>query len=281
VQLSLREIVIPRTEACALLLALIIIPEAWASIGGMLDFSEETIYRVTITTSLKISANSNISRVRISQGLLAERPWSKGESNSSGRNIHFDPSGGKIEHDRKSGATFIEWEERVSKNGGPMVFTTTYETISVTRELSLGASEKSRWKSRRVQAAKTMNSEIVQQSETLIKEPSPLGAFRKFSQWLNGRIRYDATISITGVDDALANGGGHCGDYVRIFLQFADAIGIRSRPIGGSNLNDKDGGADKPGLWIKPIWSNTHTWAELDIPGTSGKRNEEHGSLKT
>lgn len=244
---------------------------------NLLTYADETVYRITITTSLDIPKDSKISRVQVSQGLPIERPWSEGEHNSSGRNIKFEPREGKIEQDSKAGATSVNWEDRVTSDGGPMTFTTTYETTSVTRELRPEMAKKSCWKSRRVQTDKTMNSEIVQQAQTLIKEPNPLEAFHKFTKWLDGRITYDATLNNVGVDDTLAKGGGHCGDYARIFLQFATAIGIPSRPIGGSNLNDKDGGANKPGFEIKPIWSNTHTWVELEIPGLGWVEAEPAG----
>jgi len=235
--------------------------------GGLFEHSQERVYRVTITTSLDIPEGSKISRVQVSHGLPIERPWSEGEHKSSARNIVFEPGKGEVEHDRESGGSCISWEERVPSNGETKTFTTTYETTSVTRELKAEAVKKARWKSRRPQIVQAMHPEIVQQAETLIKEPNPLDAFRKFTEWLNGRITYDATLNNTGVDDTLAKGGGHCGDYARIFLQFAKAIGIPSRPIGGSNLNDEDGGANKPGFQIKPIWSNTHAWVELEIPG--------------
>lgn len=238
-----------------------------AADGGLLMYAQERIYRVTITTSVDIPEGSKISRLMVSQGLPTGRPWSEGEHNSSARNIVFAPTDGNIEHDSKTGATFISWEERVPGKGGTMTFTTTYDTTSVTRELKPEAMEKARWKSRRLQIDQATHSEIVEQAQTLIKEPNPLGAFHKFTEWLNGRISYDATLNNIGVEDTLAKGGGHCGDYARIFLQFAKAIGIPSRPIGGSNLNDEDGGANKPGFKIKPIWSNTHAWVELEIPG--------------
>jgi len=267
------------------LLALFLLVAAHAALAAaveaagsnLLTYSDETVYRVTITTSLDIPGNSKISRVQVSQGLPIERPWSEGEHSSSGRNIMFEPGDGKIEHNSKEGATSVNWEERVTGDGGPMSFTTVYETTSVTRELRPETAKKARWRSRRVQSDKKMNSEIVQQAETLIKEPNPLEAFNKFTKWLDSRFVYDATLNNVGVDDTLAKGGGHCGDYARIFLQFASAIGIPSRPIGGSNLNDRDGGAEKPGFEIKPIWSNTHTWVELEIPGLGWVETEPAG----
>ena len=232
-----------------------------------MKFSNETVYRVTITTSLDFEANSGIPRVQVSHGLPVERPWSKGEHVSSGRDVNFEPAKGEIEHDRKTGASFIAWEERVPSKGGPMIFTTTYETTSVARELDPGAAAKAKWKSRRVRSERDMHPEIIDQAQILIKEPSPLEALNKFGAWLENRITYDASIDNKSVDDTLSNGAGHCGHWAAVLRQFARAVGIESRPIGGSNLCHPDGATDELLFQLNPTWSNTHAWVELDIPG--------------
>lgn len=238
-----------------------------ATTDTALKFSNETVYRVTITTSLDFEPNSGIPRVQVSHGLPVERPWSEGEHESSGRNVKFEPDKGQLEHDRRTGASFIAWEERVPSKGGPMVFTTTYETTSVARELDPESAAKARWKSRRARSERDMHPEIIEQAKILIKEPSPLEALNRFATWLDTRISYDASIDNKSVDDTLNNGAGHCGHWAAVLRQFAEAIGIESRPIGGSNLCHPDGATDKHLFQLNPTWSNTHAWVELNIPG--------------
>ena len=251
-----------------------------AADGGPLEFSQETVYRVTITTSLDFPEDSEISRVQVSHSLPVERPWSDGEHKSSGRSIQFEPGKGKVEHDRESGASYINWEERVSNRGGPMVFTTTYETTSVTRDISPEAAERAKWKSRRVRVEKDMHPEIIEQAETLIKEPTPLEAMKKFSDWLVTRVAGDASVVNTCVDDTMRNGAGHCGHRAAVLRQFAKALGIESRYIGGSSLNFADGGTEEPLFQLKPTWSNNHAWMELDIPGLGWVEVEPAGKDK-
>jgi hypothetical protein len=245
-----------------------------------LKFSNETVYRVTITTSLDFEANSGIPRVQVSHGLPVERPWSKGEHMSSGRDVNFEPAKGEIEHDRKTGASFIAWEERVPSKGGPMVFTTTYETTSVARELDPGAAAKAKWKSRRVRSERDMHPEIIDQAQILIKEPNPAEAMKKFSEWLVTRVVGDASVVNTCVDDTMRNGAGHCGHRAAVLRQFAKALGIESRYIGGSSLNFEDGGTEEPLFQLNPTWSNNHAWMELDIPGLGWVEVEPAGKDK-
>ena len=248
-----------------------------ATDDSALRLSNETVYRVTITTSLDLKPNSGIPRIQVSHGLPVERPWSEGEHNSSGRQVKFEPTKGKLEHDRKTGASYIAWEERVSSKGGPMVFTTTYETTSFARELSPESAAKARWKSRRVRAEKDVHPEIVEQAELLIKEPGPLEALNKFAGWLDNRITYDASVDNKSVDDTLKNGAGHCGHWAAVLRQFAKAIGIESRPIGGSNLCHPDGAVNELLFQLNPTWSNTHAWVELDVPGVGWVEVEPAG----
>jgi hypothetical protein len=186
---------------------------------------------------------------------------------SSGRDVNFEPAKGEIEHDRKTGASFIAWEERVPSKGGPMVFTTTYETTSVARELDPEAVAKAKWKSRRVRSERDMHPEIVEQAKILIKEPTPAEAMKKFSEWLVTRVVGDASVVNTCVDDTMRNGAGHCGHRAAVLRQFAKALGIESRYIGGSSLNFENGGTEEPLFQLNPTWSNNHAWMELDIPG--------------
>lgn len=251
-----------------------------AADGGPFAFSQETVYRVTITTSLDFPEDSKISRVQVSHGLPVERPWSVGEHSSSGRSIQFEPGKGEVEHDRKSGASYINWEERVPSKGGPMVFTTTYETTSVTRAISPEAAERAKWKSRRVRAEKDMHPEIVEQAETLIKEPTPLEALKKFSEWLEKRIPYDASVPNTCVDDTMRNGAGHCGHRAAVFRQFTTALGLEARAIGGAHLTQADGGTDGSLFQLNPTWSNTHAWTEVEIPGLGWVEVEPVGKDK-
>lgn len=245
-----------------------------------LTFSDERIYRVTITTSMDFEANSGISRVQVAHGLPVERPWSEGEHRSSARNVQFEPGKGKVEHDRKAGASFINWEERVPGKGGAMVFSTTYETTSVTRNISPEAAARAKWKSRRVRAERDMHPEVVAQAEALIKEPTPLEAMRKFSEWLKERIPYDASVPNTSVDDTMRNGAGHCGHRAAVLRQFTKALGLEARAIGGANLRRPDGGTDHPLFQIRPTWSNTHAWTEVEIPGVGWVEVEPVGKDK-
>jgi hypothetical protein len=248
--------------------------------SGHLEFSQETVYRVTITTSFDFQPNSGIPRVQVSHGLPVERPWSKGEHKSSGRDVKFEPTKGKIEHDRRTGASFISWEERVPAKGGPMVFTTTYETTSVARSPSPEAVKNAKWKSRRVRAERGMHPEIVEQAQALIKEPSPLEAFKKFSEWLQARVSYDASVPNTSVDDTMSNGAGHCGHRAAVLREFIKAVGLEARSIGGFHLTFADGGTDKPLFKLRPTWSNTHAWTEVDIPGIGWVEMEPVGKDK-
>jgi hypothetical protein len=242
-----------------------------------LRLSNETVYRVTITTSLDLKPNSGIPLVRVSHGLPVERPWSDGEHKSSGREVKFEPAKGKLEHDRKSGASYISWEERVSSKGGPMVFTTTYETTSFARELHPESAAKAKWTSRRVRMERDTHPEIIEQAKLLIKEPNPLEALNKFGEWIDKRITYDASVDNRSVDDTLKNGAGHCGHWAAVLRQFCAALGIESRPIGGSNLRHPDGATDELLFQLNPTWSNTHAWVELNIPGVGWVEVEPAG----
>jgi hypothetical protein len=242
-----------------------------------LRLSNETVYRVTITTSLDLKPNSGIPRIQVSHGLPVERPWSEGEHNSSGREVKFEPTKGKLEHDRRTGASYIAWEERVPSKGGPMVFTTTYETTSFARELNPESAAKTKWKSRRVRSERDMHPEILEQAQLLIKEPGPLEALNKFGEWLDKRITYDASVDNKSVDDTLKNGAGHCGHWAAVLRQFCEAVGIESRPIGGSNLRHPDGATDELLFQLNPTWSNTHAWVELNIPGAGWVEVEPAG----
>jgi len=246
-----------------------------------LVYSDATVYRISMTTSLDFPKNSEIPRVKISQALPVQRPWSGGEHNSSARNIEFQPTSGNIERDRKTGASFITWEERVPSKGGPMVFTVTYETTSVTRDISSDGKKKAKWKSRRVQTNKDMHPEIIEQAKLLIQEQTPLDALKKFSEWLKERVVYDASVpNNTTVADIMSNGAGHCGHRASVLLQFTEALGIPSRAIGGAHLNHPDGGIDKPLFKLRPTWSNNHAWIELDIPGLGWVEIEPVGKDK-
>lgn len=242
-----------------------------------LAYSDATVYRIKMTTSLDLPRNSGIPRIKVSQALPVKRPWSEGEYDSSARNVEFQPENGDFSHDRKTGASFITWEERVPSKGGPMVFTTTYETTSVARGISPDGEKIAKWKSRRVQTDEGMHPEILDQAKILIKEPSPLEALNKFSAWLDGRITYDASIDNKSVDDTLSNGAGHCGHWAAVLRQFAKAVGIESRPIGGSNLCHPDGATDELLFQLNPTWSNTHAWVELNIPGVGWVEIEPAG----
>ena len=158
-----------------------------------------------------------------------------------------------------------------------MVFTTTYETTSVARGLHPDFSAQAKWKSQRVRFEREMHPEIRDQAKILIKEPNPLEALNKFSAWLDGRITYDASVDNKSVDDTLSNGAGHCGHWAAVLRQFAKAIGIESRPIGGSNLRHPDGATDKHLFQLNPTWSNTHAWVELNIPGVGWVEIEPAG----
>lgn len=251
-----------------------------AADGGLLMYAQERIYRVTITTSLDIPAGSKISRVQVSHGLPIERPWSEGEHKSSARNIFFEPGKGEVEFDRESGSSYITWEERVSSKGGLMAFTTTYETTSVARDVGPEGAARAKWKSRRVRVESDMHPEIVEQAKILIKEPSPVEAMKKFSEWLVTRVVGDASVVNTCVDDTMRNGAGHCGHRAAVLRQFAKALGIESRYIGGSSLNFEDGGTEKPLFQLNPTWSNNHAWMELDIPGLGWLEVEPAGKDK-
>lgn len=268
--------------ACITLFASVLLPASGhgSAKDGELDLSGETVYRVTITTSFDFPANSGIPRVQVSHGLPVERPWSEGDHDSSGRNVEFQPAKGDIENDRKSGASYIVWEERVPSKGGPMVFTTTYETTSVTRDIGSEGEKKAKWKSRRVRAEKDMHPEIVEQAKLLIEESTPLDALRKFSGWLEKRVVYDASVPNTCVDDTMSNGAGHCGHRAAVLRQFAEALGIASRPIGGAHLNHPDGATDGLLFKLNPTWSNTHAWVELEIPGLGWVEIEPVGKDK-
>lgn len=248
--------------------------------NGHLDLSEETVYRVTVTTSFDFPANNGTSRVQVSHALPVERPWSAGEHKSSGRNVQFRPEKGDLEYDRKSGASFITWEERVPAKGGPMVFSTTYETTSVSRDVNAAAAEKAKWKSRRVRTEKDTHPEIVEQAKLLVAEPTPLHALRKFSEWLDKRVAYDASVPNKDVDDTMKNGAGHCGHRAAVLGQFAAAIGLGFRYIGGSILTHPDGAVEEQLFKLNPTWSNTHTWVEMEIPGLGWVEVEPVGKDK-
>lgn len=245
-----------------------------------LAYADATVYRIKMTTSLDFPSDSDIPRVKVSQALPIERPWSEGEHNSSARNIQFQPANGNIEHDRKTGASFIAWEERVPRKGGPMVFTTTYETTSVARAIGPDGEKKAEWKSRRVQTTEEMHPEIVEQAKILVEESTPLVALRKFSEWLEKRVVYDASVPNTSVNDIMSSGAGHCGHRASVLLQFTDALGIPSRPIGGAHLRHPDGGVNGHLFKLRPTWSNNHAWVELDIPGLGWVEIEPVGKDK-
>jgi transglutaminase-like putative cysteine protease len=175
----------------------------------------------------------------------------------------------------------VDWVERVPRAGGKLFFQTTYETTSVTRELTPEAAQKARWRNRRVTTTPEMNPEIVEMAKTLIKEPTPIDALIKFSHWLVERIRYDITVESSSVDEALLAGAGDCGPRARIMLQFCDAIGIPTKSIGGASLRFEDGGIDRINFAVKSIRSNSHAWLEVDIPGLGWLEIEPAAQDKT
>ena len=269
------------SEVLGIVLLFLLLADGRGSAGnGHLDLSEETVYRVTVTTSLDFPPNSGTSRVQVSHALPVERPWSVGEHSSSGRNVRFHPEKGDVEYDRKSGASFITWEERVPAKGGPIVFSTTYETTSVSRDVNSEAAEKAKWKSRQVRAEKDTHPEVVEQAKLLVAEPTPLHALRKFSEWLDKRVVYDASVPNKDVDDTMKKGAGHCGHRAAVLGQFAAAIGLGFRYIGGSILTHPDGAVEEQLFKLNPTWSNTHTWVEMDIPGLGWVEVEPVGKDK-
>jgi transglutaminase-like putative cysteine protease len=125
-----------------------------------------------------------------------------------------------------------------------------------------------------------MHPEIVEQAKILIKEPTPAEAMKKFSEWLVTRVVGDASVVNTCVDDTMRNGAGHCGHRAAVLRQFAKALGIESRYIGGCSLNFEDGGTEEPLFQLNPTWSNNHAWMELDIPSLGWVEVEPAGKDK-
>ncbi len=238
-----------------------------SALGEELEWSEEIVYQVTITTSFDIPKENNASKIRVIHALPVENRWSEGEEGSAGRNIKTTPDGGRIKKDRESGGSYIEWEERIPANGGHFKFSTTYETTSAKRWPSEETLKDARWRRKTVERVQGAHHEVVKKAEELIKEDSPVEAFKKFSKWMRQRITYDASVPNNGVDDTMANGAGHCGHQAGVILQFAKLLGIESRPSGGSSLRRPDGGIDGTLFSLRPTWSNTHAWIELNFPG--------------
>lgn len=245
--------------------------------GADFEWVDETVYRVTITTSFDIPKEEDAAKIRIIHALPMENEWSKGENGSAARNIKTTPDDGRVKKDRESGGTYIEWEERIPANGGQFEFSTTYETTSAKRWPAAEGLKKARWKRRTIERVEGAHPEIAEKAKELIKEDSPLEAFKKFSQWLNKRITYDASVPNNGVDDTMSNGAGHCGHRASVMLQFAKLLGIESRPSGGSSLRKPDGGIGGALFSLRPTWSNTHAWIELNFPGLGWVEAEPTG----
>jgi transglutaminase-like putative cysteine protease len=246
---------------------LLLLQTTFASRTDHITRRDEKTFRVTVTTTFQFPKNSPYTQVNVSHSLPVARPWSKGERRSSGRNIQFQPAWGRTQFDSKAESAFIDWLERVPRNGGSMTFQTTYETTSVTRELNPEASQKARWRTRRVTKTPEMHPEIIEKAEELIQEPTPIEALTQFSQWLTERVRYDASLANSSVDETLLHGAGHCGHRAGVLRQFCAAIGIPMRSIAGANLRHTDGGIDRKLFKTKATYSNQHVWAELEIPG--------------
>jgi transglutaminase-like putative cysteine protease len=249
---------------------------------GALEWSDETVYRVTIDTSFDIPRESSVKKVRLWHGLPLEKPWSEGEHKSAARSVVSEPAGYNIDFDRESGHVALVWEERVPAKGGRMSFRTTFETTSVTRDIDDEAAEAAGWKTRRLRKIPGMNDRVIEQARLLLDEPSPVHALRKFSSWLRENVRGDASVTYAtdDVEATLSNGRGMCGHFVGVMLQFAEAIGIPARKAGGMTLKFADGGRDQPLFWLNPTYSNNHAWLEFEIPGLGWVEAEASGRDK-
>ena len=231
--------------------------------------SNQTTYRVTITTSFQFPARSPYSQVEVAHPLPVKRSWSDSPTNSK---IARQPTGSQIR--KIAGHNQVEisqvvWQKPIPSSGGNFSFTTTYETTSVTRSLPPEMAQRARWNSRQVNANKTkdMNPEIVDMAKTLIKEPSPIEALSKFCAWLMTRVVYNANYETGSVDEILERGSGHCGQRARVLLQFAQAVSLEMRPSPGLFLTEPDGSFNNYLYRIKPIYGNIHAWVEVNIPG--------------
>ena len=231
--------------------------------------SNQTTYRVTITTSFQFPARSPYSQVEVAHPLPVKRSWSDSPTNSK---IARQPTGSQIR--KIAGHNQVEisqvvWQKPIPSSGGNFSFTTTYETTSVTRSLPPEMAQRARWNSRQVNANKTkdMNPEIVDMAKTLIKEPSPIEALSKFCKWLMTRVVYNANYETGPVDEIFERGSGHCGQRALVLFQFAQAVGLEMRPSPGLFLTEPDGGVNNYLYRIKPIYGNIHAWVEVNIPG--------------
>jgi hypothetical protein len=199
--------------------------------------------------------------VNVSHSLPVARPWSKGERRSSGRNIQFQPARGRTQFDSKAESAFIDWLERVPRNGGSMTFQTTYETTSVTRELNPEASQKARWRTRRVTKTPEMHPEIIEKAEEPKKFLIPPRAFA-IMIFLS---RFHAPLSKTSRIFLPSNGFflRNCTSFFllrsqREFVKFDNPysypVSVQSSPIGEYDSYELiDQGAPKSG--IPPMYS--------------------------
>ena len=136
--------------------------------------SNQTTYRVTITTSFQFPARSAYSQVEVAHPLPVKRSWSASSAwSETSQNIARQPTGSQIR--KIAGHNQVEisqvvWQKPIPSSGGNFSFTTTYETTSVTRSLPPEMAQRARWNSRQVNANKTkdMNPEIVDMAKTLI-----------------------------------------------------------------------------------------------------------------
>ena len=235
--------------------------------------SNQTTYRVTITTSFQFPARSAYSQVEVAHPLPVKRSWSASSAwSETSQNIARQPTGSQIR--KIAGHNQVEisqvvWQKPIPSSGGNFSFTTTYETTSVTRSLPPEMLQRARWNSRQVNANKNkdMNPEIVDMAKTLIKEPSPIEALSKFCKWLMTRVVYNANYQTGSVDEILERGSGHCGQRARVLLQFAQAVGLEMRSSPGLFLTEPDGGINNYLYRIKPVYGNIHAWVEVNIPG--------------
>jgi transglutaminase-like putative cysteine protease len=266
------------TRRCAIL-TLIALAASRTDVYGQrlppeVTVSNPTVYDVTITTKFTVPANGKeLTRLAVWHALPNARPWDGLDRTLGASAITFEPNTGRLEHLDK-GSQHLVWEYREKLAAGrKFEFVSRFRVRSADRQFDPTKSI-AKWSDyginydRPVSMSRQPPIELAVAVGEIKKVHTPAQAALEFCKWINGHIRYDASVPFSPDDLAatLTNGRGHCGHQMALFEAMCTAAKIPTRTVLGLNLNVPSGvgGLHK----IRPDFENQHTWAEIYLPGS-------------